>query len=193
MIDLEPAAQRTASIVAGVSDSQLGSPTPCPACTVGDLIDHVGTLARAFTASAEKQRDSASGPPPRPDAANLEPGWRERVARDLAALAAAWRPLSAWEGLTSAGGMDFPAPVVGVITLDELIVHGWDLAVATGQAYEPTDDELDAATKFVSEFHAPRDGSLFGPIVPVAAERPPLDRLLGLTGRDPDWTGRVAG
>jgi uncharacterized protein (TIGR03086 family) len=188
MIDLEPAAQRTAGIVAGVRDNQLGNPTPCPGRTVGDLIDHVGLLAQGFTASAEKRRDSAGGPPPPPDAANLGSDWRNDIAVDLGTLAMAWRDPAAWEGMTSAGGMDFPANVVGVITLDELLVHGWDLAVATGQAYDATDDEIVAATAFVSDFHAPRDGSLFGPVVPVATDARALDRLLGLTGRDPAWT-----
>ena len=40
---------------------------------------------------------------------------------------------------------------------------------------------------FVTSFDAPRDGTLFGPIVPVATDASPLDRLLGLTGRDPAW------
>jgi uncharacterized protein (TIGR03086 family) len=187
MIDLGPAADRVAALLAHIDDGALAGPTPCPGSTVGDLVDHVSGLTLGFTASAAKQRDIADGPPPRPDAANLGPDWRERIPRDLGALAAAWRDPSAWEGSTTAGGMTFPAEVVGVVALDELVVHGWDLAVSTKQPYEPTDDDVNAAMAFVSSFHAPRDGSLFGPIVPVAADAPALDRLLGLTGRDPHW------
>lgn len=80
-----------------------------------------------------------------------------------------------------------PGEVVGLVALDELVVHGWDLAVATGQAYEPTLEEIEAATGFISSFAVPRDGSLFGPIVRVDAAASPLDELLGLTGRDPAW------
>jgi len=47
-------------------------------------------------------------------------------------------------------------------------VHGWDVAVATGQPYTATDEEITAATDLVTSFPAPRDGSLFGPVVPVA-------------------------
>jgi uncharacterized protein (TIGR03086 family) len=187
MIDLAPATKRVAELLSRVDDRQLGDPTPCPNNSVGDLIDHIGKLSLGFTASAEKRRDRASGPAPRPDSANLEGGWRTRIAQDLDTLASAWRPPSAWEGFTSAGGIDMPAGVTGVVALDELLVHGWDLAIATGQPYEPSEPEIAAATGFVESFDAPRDGSLFGPVVPVAADAPPLDRLLGLTGRNPQW------
>ena len=186
MIDLQPAAGRVADLLARVDDSQLGNPTPCPDLTVGDLIDHVGTLAVAFAAKARKQ-DNRSGPPPRPNAANLESGWRTRIARDLETLAVSWREPSAWQGVMSAGGLEFPAEVGGVIALDELVLHGWDLAVATGQPFQATDDDIAAATAFVADFPAPRDGSLFGPAVALADDASPLDRLIGLAGRDPAW------
>ena len=64
-----------------------------------------------------------------------------------------------------------PAEVVGLVALDELVVHGWDIAVATGQPYEPPAHEIEAAMAFVTSFDAPRDGRLFGPIVPIPRRR----------------------
>lgn len=61
-IDLAPAAQRLAGLLSGVPDDLLGAPTPCPAYTLGDLVDHVGGLALAFTASARKELGGATGP-----------------------------------------------------------------------------------------------------------------------------------
>jgi uncharacterized protein (TIGR03086 family) len=78
-----------------------------------------------------------------------------------------------------------PAEVVGLVALDELVVHGCDIAVATAQPHEPAAQEIEAVMAFVAAFNAPRDGELFGPIVPVADNATQLDRLLGLTGRDP--------
>ena len=187
MHDLGPAARRVADLLATVDDGQLGQPTPCPDMTVGDLVDHIGTFAVAFAAKANKSSDQAGGRPPRPDAANLEPGWRDRIARDLDALAAAWREPSAWEGTTTAGGFEMPSEVAGVVALDELVMHGWDLAIATSQPFEASDAEIAAATALVTDFPAPRDGRLFGPVVAVLDDATPLDRLLGLGGRDPRW------
>jgi uncharacterized protein (TIGR03086 family) len=187
MIDLGTSAGRVVDLLAGVDDNQLANRTPCPDTTVGDLIDHIGTLASGFAATADKTRDVSAGPPPRPNAANLEPGWRDRIARDIDELAAAWRQPEAWVGVTTAGGLELPAEVAGVVALDELVVHGWDLAVATGQPYGATPEEVAAAMDFVSNFPAPRDGSLFGPVVPVGDDAPALDRLIGLAGRDPAW------
>src|SRR3984885_14951697 len=121
MVDLTPAAQRLADLVAGVSDGQLAGPTPCPAYTVGDLVEHVGGLARAFRAAAGQdlarpyRNCAAAG-----DAARLEDGWRDRIPADLAALARAWADPDAWTGMTRIANMDAPAEAVGVTVADGL-------------------------------------------------------------------------
>jgi uncharacterized protein (TIGR03086 family) len=186
MIDLTPATERMTSLLATVSEDQFDWPTPCPAACVGDLVDHVGALTKGFIAVARKDVDGTEAPV-KPDAANLEAGWRESIARDLATLAEAWRDPEAWEGMTSAAGVALPADVAGLVALDELVVHGWDIAVAIGQSYAPPVKDIEAAMSFVVAFDAPRDGNLFGPIVRVRDDAPALDRLLGLTGRDPNW------
>ena len=186
MIDLGPAADRTATVVTSVTDEQLGLPTPCPDMCVGDVIDHIGAFALGFIAVAEKDPPRTKPPAPA-DAAHLGDGWRPRIAADLARLAEAWRDPQAWEGMTSAGGIELPGEVAGLVAIDELVAHGWDVAVATGQTLGPSAEDVAAALGFVEHFDAPRDGQLFGPVVPVADDAPPFDRLLGLTGRDPAW------
>ena len=57
-IDLDDAARRLGDLVAAVTDDQLAGPTVCPAYSLGDLVDHVDGLSRAFTAAATK--DSAT-------------------------------------------------------------------------------------------------------------------------------------
>ena len=192
MIDLRPATDRVAELLAGVDDEQLALPTPCGTATVGDLLDHLGMFASNFVEVARKGLDEVtSTPPPAFDARNLEVGWRDRLATDLDALADGWSSPAAWRGSTWVAGMHMPAEIVGVIALDELVIHGWDLAIATRQPYDPPGDEVDAALTFVSAFDAPRDGRLFGPVVEVPPDAPSFERLLGLTGRDPRWRAPV--
>jgi hypothetical protein len=66
--------------------------------------------------------------------------------------------------------MLLPAEVAGVVALDELVVHGWDLSVATGRAYDPPAHEVGAALSFVASFDAPRDG--LAPRPPARSDRP---------------------
>jgi len=190
-LNIEPATKQLGELVRAVPDARLGSPTPSD-ITVGELLDHVQTLARAFTGAAEKSDDDAlSGAPPPPDAAHLGNDWRERIPSALNGLAAAWNEPSAWEGMTRVGGLEMPGEAAGIVALDEVVLHGWDLAVGSGQAYEVSPDLLEALVPFLQHMAEPdmepaRVG-LFGPVVHVPEEGPLLSRVLGLAGRDPDW------
>jgi len=70
-------------------------------------------------------------------------------------------------------------------------VHGWDLAVATGQPYDAEPELVEAARQFVASVQEapspPRDG-LFGPPVAPPPDASPLASLIALTGRDPSWS-----
>jgi uncharacterized protein (TIGR03086 family) len=189
-MNIAPATRQMAQLVRGVPDQALGNPTPCD-IPLGALLDHVRTLTLAFTAAAQRDFSTFTGPPPEPDADNLGSDWRERISRSLEALAAAWNEPEAWTGMTKAGGLDLPSELAGVIALDEVVVHGWDVARSTGQPYDVEPDLLEAVHGFVAPLAdpdppMPREG-LFGPPVPVPADAPLLDRVIGLTGRDPAW------
>jgi len=191
-VDLEPAARRLADLVGGVPDDLLDAPTPCPAYTLGDLVEHVGGAASAFTGAAVKDLGDATSQGPSGDASRLSDDWRTRIPRDLAALADAWRDPDAWTGMTKAGGVDLPGEVAGLVALDEIVVHGWDIARATGQPYGCDTPSLEAVNAFVSQFSEPGQeearAGLFGPVVEVPGDAPLLDRVIGLTGRDPAWS-----
>jgi uncharacterized protein (TIGR03086 family) len=191
-IDFGPATHALAEVVAGVRDDQLGAPTPCPAYTVGDLVDHIGGFPVAFTAAARKERlEGEVGPSG--DSSRLEPEWRDRIVSSLRELAEAWRDPSAYVGNTQAGPVELPGDVAALVALDEVVVHGWDLAKATGQPYDPDETAALTCLGFAQSFDAPRDGSgLYGPPVAVPDDAPALDRLVGATGRDPRWTPPVS-
>jgi len=184
-LDLEPAARRLADLVRELPDEALNGPTPCEAYTVGDLLQHVHGSVLAFTAAAVKQPLDGG---PTGDASLLPPDWRTAIPHDLDALVAAWRDPAAWEGMTAAGGVDLPGEVAGVVALDELVVHGWDLARATGRSGEYDGPELPAVQQWVEQFSPAGTDGLFGPSVPVPEDAPLLHRILGRAGRDPNWT-----
>ena len=190
MIDLGPATTGLARIVGEVRDDQLAAPTPCRATTVGDLLNHVDGLVAAFTAAATKTRLPEGQGRASADASLLGSDWRTRIPARLTALAQAWRDDAAWTGTTQAGGLDVPGELAGVIALDEVIVHGWDLAVASGQDFRCDPELAEVALGFARQAAARSPQGtpgLFGPPVPVPAQAPVLDQLLGYTGRDPAW------
>jgi uncharacterized protein (TIGR03086 family) len=191
-VDLGPAAQRLADLVARVRDDELGKPTPLPAYTLGDLIEHVGVMALAFAAAANKDLGSPYvRQAPAGDASRLGADWRTRIPRQLGELAQAWREPGAWVGMTKIADMDAPGEMVALTAADELAVHGWDVARATGQSYTCEPEVLDAAQRFLIQFASPDAPAgpdvPFGPSRPVSADAPLLDRVLALAGRDSGW------
>lgn len=188
MHDLGPATRAVADIVTKITDDQLGNPTPCTEYSLGDVLDHVDGLSLAFTLAARKtpSDQTASG-----DAGRLPEDWRTRIPERLAELAEAWSHPDAWTGETSAGGVDLEGAEAGLVALNEVIVHGWDLARASGQELEVDDESVATARGFVELFSGPGTeemrGDAFGPEVPPPPNATPLEQLAALTGRDPRW------
>jgi uncharacterized protein (TIGR03086 family) len=136
---------------------------------------------------ATKTPLDAGSPAASADAARLGTDWHTRIPKRLGELAKAWRAAMAWSGMTDAGGVDLPGEIAGIVALDEVIVHGWDIAAATGR-FTCELQSLEATYAFVqSAVRQNPSGSAGLPPVPVPAEAPLVDRLIGLTGRDPTW------
>ncbi|NGO10457.1 TIGR03086 family protein [Streptomyces sp. HC44] len=190
-LDLGPQALIVARLAEGVREEQLGAPTPCPEYAVRNLLGHLVGLARAFRDAARKDLGPTTNTDPGSSLPDLQPDWRAELPKLLTELAEAWRDPSAWTGETRAGGVDLPGEVAGLVATNELVIHGWDLARATGQHYAPDEAALQAARDFLAPAADDPDSSgLFGPAVPVPDEAPVLDRVIGLSGRDPSWTAR---
>jgi uncharacterized protein (TIGR03086 family) len=174
MLDLGPAARQMANLLDLVTDGQLTAPTPCDEYTLGDLIDHVGGLSQAFTAAARKELGPGSSQGPSGDAARLGQDWRTRIPGQLAALVEAWRNPSAWEGMTQAGGIDLPADVAGRVALNELVIHGWDVARTIGQPFDCDMQALEACWELLAERSTADqeagDDDPFGPVADVPAD-----------------------
>jgi uncharacterized protein (TIGR03086 family) len=186
--DLAPAARAVARLLDAIGDEQLGAPTPCPDYSVRELLAHIDGLSLAFRDAARKDFGPTTGTDPGSSLPVLDEKWRTVLPQRLDELAEAWRQPSAWDGMTQAGGVDLPGQVAGRVALNELVIHGWDLARATGQEYDPGEASAAVSYEMVqpSDDDSLRD-SIFGPPVAVPDDAPLLDRAVGMSGRRPDW------
>ncbi|MDT9696031.1 TIGR03086 family metal-binding protein [Streptomyces sp. P17] len=188
IIDLGPQTQVLARLSEAVTDEQLTDATPCPDLRVRNLLGHLLGLTIAFRDAGRKDLGATTDTAPTDTVPDIGPGWREEFPKVLDELAEAWRDPAAWTGMTRAGGFDLPGAVAGAVAIDELVIHGWDLARATGQPYTPDPTALQACHDFLlASKDDPSRGEIFGPIVPVPQDAPLLDRAVGLSGRNPEW------
>ena len=186
---MAPAAETAARIVQGVTADRLDGPTPCPDWDVRALVNHMIYWAGPAAAAARKQ------PPPTgvQEGHDFTAGgdWAALYTERARAMAEAWAEPDAWEGNTSLTGdpQGMPASVIGGMMLGECVLHGWDVAVATGQDTSAIAPELVAAAhrQLVPTAEMGRRYGAFGEQVEVPESAPLLDRLLGLSGRDPYW------
>ncbi|QKE85009.1 TIGR03086 family metal-binding protein [Arthrobacter sp. NEB 688] len=191
MPDLRPATARVIDLLDGVGEQHLSAPTPMGPDVTG-LLHHLTGLALAFRDAAGKVQGPTTGTPPAPVARPLPDGWRADLVGRLEELGRAWGEPSAWTGMTRAGGVDLPGEVCGLVALDEVLLHGWDLAAATGQPYAPSDAEAEAVLPIVTppddpERAAAERRGMFGPALPVPEGASAFERVLALAGRDPAW------
>lgn len=173
-------------VVNGIRPEQLGAPTPCSEFDVSKLLNHLLYWGPSLEGAARKETVS---PPVIPESEmDIPADWRPKLVAQLEKLTASWSEPSAWEGTTHMGGpTELPAALVGGMVTGEIVVHGSDLARATGQPLEFDHDLLAYVHKEVeSGAEWGRDMGVYGPEVPVPADAPLLDRILGLTGRDPN-------
>ena len=170
---LKPAVEPTLAVLRAIGPDQLDRPTPCADFTVRALLTHLSEWAPILGAAGGGTAAPASSLPDQ-----------------LAWLADVWSQPSAWAGTTTMGGGDpLPARLVGGMALGEIVVHGWDLARATGQTVSWDDEVLTFLHREVEgTAELGRQVKAYGPEVAVPGGASVLDRTLGLTGRDPQWT-----
>ncbi|MFI7411489.1 TIGR03086 family metal-binding protein [Streptomyces sp. NPDC049627] len=188
-LDLGPQTRIVAHLADRVTDDQLSAPTPCPGMAVRNLLGHLLGLAAAFRDAGRKDLGPTTDTDPAAVLPDIGPGWREELPKVLAELAEAWRDPAAWTGETRAGGVPLTGAEAGVVAVDELVIHGWDLARSTDQSYEPDPLalQLSYGMLLAAADDPSRGGGIFGPVVPVPDDAPLLDRAVGLSGRDPQW------
>jgi uncharacterized protein (TIGR03086 family) len=175
--DLERAFEAAATIVEAIPADRRDAPSPCADWTVADVVEHV--IGGNFAVARSLGTDLADAPDV---AASLAPRFRSSAEALVAALGAP----AVLAGTVTVPFGTVPVPVAVQLRTIEALVHGWDVAVASGQ--DPTvlpADLAEAGLAFTGSVFATRDRAElpFGPAVPVADTAPAIDRLAGLLGR----------
>lgn len=161
-------------VVSNIAPDQLDNPTPCAKFAVRDVLDHMIGGATQFAAAF---RNEMPGTPPADNQL-------ENFAPVLGDLVASINGDGALEQTVEAPFGPVPGEVFArFIALDGL-VHGWDMATATGQSYEPSDQLVAEVTAFATGALDPlRDGDTFANATEVGADASPIEKLVALTGR----------
>jgi uncharacterized protein (TIGR03086 family) len=177
---LAAAAEVTGQLIDAVSDDQWSLPTPCDDWTVRDLVEHVVGGNVVFTVALHGQ-PTASGPP-----AERSGDLASQYERSVRELVQAFRQPGTLERMVSVPFGSVPGTVALHLRITELLVHGWDLARATGQAVVFPDDvaEQELAFSRVALKDVPPGRRPFAPPEPVADDAAAIDRLAAWLGRN---------
>ena len=182
---LDGAFDSTGRVMAGVEADQLGAPTPCSEWDVRALVNHTtSVVARMRFAAA---RAAATPGLEDDDFVGSDPG--AIFQRIAAATLAAWSEPGALDGSCALpNGREVPADAAARVNVVDTLVHGWDLAVATGQ--DPTIDPAlaSAALEFSHAFVTDElrgSGRPFRAAIESTAAASPSDELVAFLGRRP--------
>jgi uncharacterized protein (TIGR03086 family) len=182
---LEQQVGRTGKLVAGVSSDQLSASTPCPGFDVRALLNHIvgGQLLLVRAAAGETTSGGDL-----PDVIGDDP----TSAYELSAkeLVETFRDPDVLTRTFNLGGNETPGDQALGIAIMEAVVHGWDLATATGQ--DATIDPSLATGMlqtlrdggFIENWRNP-EGNPFAPEVTVDDSASPGDKLVAYLGRTP--------
>lgn len=175
-------------------------PTPCPDYTVGDLLAHLNSVGNRIAAMGHGRPANEVPDTPAPADGRYADAWGPHRAD----VEATWAPLPAdaeivvpWRTMTVLEAASIYAA--------EVVVHTWDIAVATGTPFTVDDAVAEVciaalATELPPEARSdiydevkqqlPDDfpwSDPFGAAVETPEGASTLDRLVAISGRSPGW------
>ena len=172
-------------LVAAIGSDQWTAPTPCPDWDVRALLGHLVGGNVVFAAALRgvplaEARQALAGDPLGADPVTA-------YAQAAAEVSAAFELPGVLDRPVTIPFGTVPGSVALHLRIAEALVHGWDLARATGRTVSFPDDVVEQEIAFSREFlpRVPPDRAPFGPSRPAPDDAAPLDQLVALLGRDP--------
>jgi uncharacterized protein (TIGR03086 family) len=182
------AAAEAARVVAGAAKAantkNLERTTPCTDWDLRTLLNHM-ILWTSYSAERRAYGESVAEELMSKDF-TAEPGYAQAYQAQIAKAVDAWSKPEAWAGDRDVMGSATPAADIAAMLIAEMVLHGWDIAKATGQDYRCDDAVAQAVLETVqAQGEMFRQYQGFAAIVPVSADATAFDRALALSGRDP--------
>jgi uncharacterized protein (TIGR03086 family) len=165
-----------AGTVGAITSEQLDRPTPCAEFTVQGVLEHMIGGATAFAAAYRGETPTDT------DTSDVLAAFGPA----LNELAAAISAPGALERTVAAPFGELPGDTFARFVVLDGLVHGWDLATATAQPYNPPDLLVAEVDEFAHHTLDPlRDGQTFGPALEPPPNATPIERLAAYAGRRP--------
>jgi uncharacterized protein (TIGR03086 family) len=189
--EMAAAAAQASRVIAGAPDvpaapAALDATTPCADWDLRTLLNHT-ILWTSYSAERRAHGESVAEELMSRDF-TAGPDYQADYAAQIGKAVRAWSDPKAWEGDIGVMGDATPAADVAAMLIMEMVLHGWDVAQATGQDYV-CDDAVAAVlletVQAQGELFRKYQG--FAGIVAVPDDAPVFDRALALSGRDPQW------
>ena len=172
-------------VVSQIRSDQLDQPTPCADFTVRGVLEHMIGGATAFAAGfrGEPAPSADLGLPADPIAG---------VGQALTDLIDAMHSPGALDRTIAAPFGDVPGDAFARFVVLDGLVHGWDIATALGQPYEPPDELVAAVDGFAREAIVPamREAEMFAAPTDAPAGATSIEQLVAFTGRTVEGTNR---
>lgn len=183
---MEPTEQLTvilpaiSDLVDRIEPAHLHNPTPCANFDLSDVIDHMTVLGGSFSylfrglEPPEPQAREDDGQVPSAEFRKVMHDLLDAVHSDGALDRTISSPVGAMPGHTFARLVAFDG-----------LVHGWDIARATGLAWQLPDDVVAAVDSFARAALSDdlRDGDTFGEATTAPANATPIEQVAAFSGR----------
>jgi uncharacterized protein (TIGR03086 family) len=164
-------------LVAPLDDAQLDAPTSCTKFTVANVLEHMIGGATVFAAAFRGEAPPAPG-----ETTDLIAAFPVAMAN----LREAVHSPGALDRTIAAPFGDLPGDAFARFVVMDGLVHGWDIATATGQLYDPPASVVSEVDAFARQAISDdlRDGDTFAAATSPPAGSSPLLQLVAFTGRE---------